>query len=105
MSKDYKDIPIRQKYWRNLPEAAAIPELIRTAPGRVERMVEQPVISPSKPARVAPAVPAAPPGRLKQAAAEAESCRRCDLWKPATQVVFGEGPADARIMMIGEQPG
>jgi len=105
MSKDYKDIPVRQKYWRNLPEAAAIPDLIRTAPGRVERMVEQPVISPPRPARAAPAIAAAPEGRLKQAAAEAETCRRCDLWKPATQVVFGEGPADARIMMIGEQPG
>ncbi|GAC1344052.1 MAG: UdgX family uracil-DNA binding protein [Acetobacteraceae bacterium] len=97
-----------RKYWRNLPEAAAIPELIRTAAGRVDRMVDQPVISPPKPARAA-AVPVAPagakPGRLQQAAAEAEGCRRCALWQPATQVVFGEGPADARIMMIGEQPG
>ncbi len=42
---------------------------------------------------------------LAEAAREAEGCRRCELWKPATQVVFGEGPADARIMMIGEQPG
>lgn len=32
-------------------------------------------------------------------------CRRCDLWRPATQTVFGEGPARARIMVIGEQPG
>jgi uracil-DNA glycosylase family protein len=37
-------------------------------------------------------------------AAEAE-CRRCDLYKHATQVVPGEGPARARIMMVGEQPG
>lgn len=35
----------------------------------------------------------------------AESCRRCDLWKPATQTVFGAGPDDARIMVVGEQPG
>ena len=96
-----------RKYWRNLPEAAAIPEMIRTAPGRVDRMVDQPVISPPKPARVPPAAaPIAPAGsRLQQAAVEAESCRRCPLWEPATQVVFGEGPADARILMIGEQPG
>ena len=95
-----------RKYWRNLPEAAAIPELIRTASGRVDRMVEQPVISPARPARPVPAVPAGEPATaLQQAAHDAEACRRCPLWEPATQVVFGEGPADARIMMIGEQPG
>ena len=95
-----------RKYWRNLPEAAAIPELIRTASGRVDTMVEQPVISPPRPARPAPASAAAAPGtRLQQAARQAEDCRRCPLWEPATQVVFGEGPADARILMIGEQPG
>ncbi len=37
-------------------------------------------------------------------AAEAE-CTRCPLYKHATQVVSGEGPARARIMMVGEQPG
>lgn len=36
---------------------------------------------------------------------EARSCRRCPLWKPASQTVFGEGPADARLMFMGEQPG
>ncbi len=37
--------------------------------------------------------------------AEAASCRACDLWKNATQTVFGEGPADADILFVGEQPG
>jgi DNA polymerase len=32
-------------------------------------------------------------------------CRACPLWKPATQTVFGEGPDDASIMLIGEQAG
>ena len=32
-------------------------------------------------------------------------CRRCDLWKFATQAVIGEGPVSASIMMVGEQPG
>lgn len=36
---------------------------------------------------------------------EAEGCRRCDLWRDATRVVFGEGPAPARAMLVGEQPG
>ncbi|HEX3949745.1 MAG TPA: UdgX family uracil-DNA binding protein [Steroidobacteraceae bacterium] len=34
-----------------------------------------------------------------------QDCRRCDLWKHATQAVGGEGPAHARIMLVGEQPG
>lgn len=36
---------------------------------------------------------------------EAASCRACPLWKNATQTVFGEGPSDAQIMLVGEQPG
>jgi uracil-DNA glycosylase family protein len=36
---------------------------------------------------------------------EARGCRRCDLYRFATQTVFGEGPLDARIMFVGEQPG
>jgi uracil-DNA glycosylase len=36
---------------------------------------------------------------------DAATCRRCDLWKRATQTVFGEGPPNARIMFVGEQPG
>jgi DNA polymerase len=35
----------------------------------------------------------------------APGCRACDLWEPATQVVVGEGPARARMMLVGEQPG
>jgi uracil-DNA glycosylase family protein len=32
-------------------------------------------------------------------------CRGCDLWVNATQTVFGEGPAGADVMLVGEQPG
>ncbi len=39
---------------------------------------------------------------LQEAAAQ---CRACDLWSRATQTVFGEGPASARVLMVGEQPG
>ena len=35
----------------------------------------------------------------------AEACRGCDLWRDATQVVFSRGPASARIVLVGEQPG
>ena len=36
---------------------------------------------------------------------EATACRRCPLYGPATQLVFGEGPSDARLVFVGEQPG
>jgi DNA polymerase len=39
---------------------------------------------------------------LWQAAAR---CKACDLWKNATQTVFGEGASTAKIMFVGEQPG
>jgi DNA polymerase len=35
----------------------------------------------------------------------AETCRACDLWERATQTVFGEGASNARLMLVGEQPG
>jgi uracil-DNA glycosylase len=39
---------------------------------------------------------------LRRAAA---GCKGCELWREATQTVFGEGPTDAPIMLLGEQPG
>jgi uracil-DNA glycosylase len=46
-----------------------------------------------------------PEKALKLLRVEARGCTRCDLYKNATQTVFGEGPADASLMLIGEQPG
>ena len=46
-----------------------------------------------------------PKAALKLLAEEARGCTRCDLYKNATQTVFGEGPADAHMMLVGEQPG
>jgi uracil-DNA glycosylase family protein len=42
---------------------------------------------------------------LAAVAAEAASCANCDLYRNATQTVFGEGPAPAGLMLVGEQPG
>ena len=44
-------------------------------------------------------------GRLGALRKEATSCRACPLWENATQTVFGEGPPDAEVMLVGEQPG
>jgi uracil-DNA glycosylase family protein len=43
--------------------------------------------------------------RLAEVAADAANCERCPLYKNATQTVFGQGPAGALLMLVGEQPG
>ena len=42
---------------------------------------------------------------LEELRAEAAGCRACPLWQTGTQTVFGEGAADAAVMLVGEQPG
>lgn len=95
-----------QKYWKNLPEATLLPELIREAGVRVREMAER---APEPVRRRVPAAPAPLPDVATQSLAQlrtaARDCRRCELWQPATQTVFGEGPDDASVMVIGEQPG
>ena len=106
-----------KKYWRNLPEAELIPDLIALAEARTVEMIDRPGFERGDSnargaARLfADAVAVAPALRWPAAAhldaprAEALACTRCPLHGPATQTVFGEGPADARLMIVGEQPG
>ena len=97
-------------YWPNLPEAALIPEMVASAAKRVERMAALPADHPrpfanriaARSRRLGVDVPAIPMESLR---AEAAACRRCPLHGPATQIVFGEGASDAKIMFVGEQPG
>jgi uracil-DNA glycosylase len=42
---------------------------------------------------------------IEKLRAAVHDCRRCPLWEHATQAVFGEGRANARVVMVGEQPG
>ncbi|WP_343649643.1 UdgX family uracil-DNA binding protein [Stenotrophomonas sp.] len=93
------------KYWRHLPEAQLLPGLVREAAGRVQDMHDRPAQAPQRrvPARVLPAP--AVDGSLAALRAQASTCQQCPLWEPATQTVFGQGPADARVMVVGEQPG
>jgi uracil-DNA glycosylase len=46
-----------------------------------------------------------PNGNLKRLREAAQHCEGCELYKHATQAVFGEGPEHARVMLVGEQPG
>jgi DNA polymerase len=105
-----KEMP--KRYWRNLPEAALIPELIARAEARTSDMVAQTPSTPSR--RVVREVlrtnrdasyEGLAPKSLEEIAAGVQMCRRCDLYRDATQAVPGEGPAQARLMFVGEQPG
>ena len=58
-----------------------------------------------KASRTKPTDPAPPVKSIRGLAAAAEECRACPLFANATQVVFGEGPTSASMMLVGEQPG
>lgn len=98
-----KEMP--QKYWSTLPEAAIIDELLRTAPSRTDAMTSRSIGAGGAAPYIPPTEGAPPHLALPVLAAAAESCRGCDLHKNATHVVFGHGPADAHIVLVGEQPG
>jgi uracil-DNA glycosylase len=99
-----KEMP--QRYWKNLPEAHVLPELLASANRREYQMTTQAGTTPRRripvPAPAAATVSASDLSGLRDAA---RACRRCPLWQDATQTVFGEGPEHARIMIVGEQPG
>jgi uracil-DNA glycosylase len=46
-----------------------------------------------------------PDRALQELATQAKGCTRCPLYKHASRTVFGEGPADAHLMLVGEKPG
>lgn len=100
-----------KKYWKNLPEAAVIPQLIQQAEAQKSGFMSAPETSPHKLTdKVTPDVYAfrAAPETIKNwddAKQAAARCTRCDLHRCATQTIFGEGPLSAKLMLVGEQPG
>jgi DNA polymerase len=86
-----KEMP--RRYWKNMPEAPLIAPLIAGAQRR-EAAMTAPGVAPAERATT-----------LAALQAEAAHCRRCPLWREASRCVFGEGPTDARIVIVGEQPG
>jgi probable DNA metabolism protein len=99
-----------KKYWRNLPEASLIKPLIDQAERRSVDMVALAATAPNpRPQRTRVEIPVVsvvePLGSVQALREAASGCRRCPLGVPATQTVFGEGPEDAGIVFVGEQPG
>jgi uracil-DNA glycosylase len=96
-----------KKYWQNLPEAKLIKPLIEDAERKAHAMIAADATAPKKPQRQEQPMTSAKHGAdtLTYLRAQARDCRACELWKPATQTVFGEGPQHASVMLVGEQPG
>ncbi len=101
-----------KKYWKNLPEAALIPDLILGAEARVLEMAAKAASEPQpfhhrlQTARAnMPAPELTDANSLEGLRDKAQGCTLCPLHCKATQTVFGEGPADADVMIVGEQPG
>lgn len=93
-----KELPVR--HWPTLPETAVIGDMLAEAPTRVAAMAAHAEGFSTSAAAFLPA------GRdLASLRSAAVGCTACDLCGPATQTVFGEGPADAAIVLVGEQPG
>ncbi|MCY7371995.1 MAG: UdgX family uracil-DNA binding protein, partial [Polaromonas sp.] len=115
-----KEMP--RRYWKNLPETQCISVLTAQSAQRQSRMLDAPASSPRRRIPVfkeaaaaaersqtalaigAVAGGARPPDLLTLNAA-AQRCRDCPIGAHATQAVCGEGPARARLMVVGEQPG
>jgi len=98
------------KYWRNLPEAELIPALVRGAKQAEAEMIARATTEPPPRHMRAEARKVEPEEAeeiksLADARAAVQGCRRCPLYEHATQAVFGEGPANAEVMFVGEQPG
>jgi DNA polymerase len=122
-----RELPVR--HWKTLPETQILPDLINDAPRRVEEMVAKqrrlsaPTTKSPPGKSAAERIPAhatteancptatsaaefVPSSReLPVLAKAAAKCQGCRLYCSATQVVFGEGPRDATVMFVGEQPG
>ena len=90
------EMPVR--YWANLPELSILPQLLTDADRRVGTMMEQQSLLQAN--------TFVPNEHTLQVLRDAlPCCQGCDLYKPATQAVFGAGLAHVAIMLVGEQPG
>lgn len=83
-----------RKYWKNLPEAQIIPQLIAGAQAREAAMVA----AGGRAERMRPVT-------LAEVAQGAAACRDCPIAECGTRAVAGEGPERAPLMIVGEQPG
>ncbi|MEM7806984.1 MAG: UdgX family uracil-DNA binding protein [Planctomycetota bacterium] len=93
------------RHWRTLPETQIIPDLLKEAPKRAGTMIARTAaMAAAKPKGAESFIPPDPSlDAMRDAIRNCRGCELCD--NGSTQAVFGEGPSDARIVFVGEQPG
>lgn len=84
-----------RKYWKNLPETQLIPQLIAGAQAREAAMVSA----------GAGSFPQNFPTSVQEIDMALQQCRRCSIGCNDSRAVAGEGPLNAQLMIVGEQPG
>lgn len=94
---------IPSRFWKNLPEGSIVPDMVTQAAAGARKVGQTRSVG----ARGGTTIPIAPDKAQPQRESPStlDACRRCELWKNATQAVPGVGPPTARIMLVGEQPG
>ena len=83
-----------KKYWKNMPEAVLIPELVADAQSREAKMVEKGALEFAE-----------RPDTMSAIGEAIHACRKCPIGQLDNNAVMGEGPQDAALMIVGEQPG
>ena len=94
------EMPVR--HWTTLPEADIIDNLLEKAPRRVEEMIAK---HEGFSETASNYLLNETPQTLSQLLELAAGCTACDLHRDATQTVFGIGPSNAKLVLVGEQPG
>jgi DNA polymerase len=94
---------IRSRFWKNLPEAAVVPQMVSQAAAGARKVGQLDTVGKRKGTTIPIAAEDAQPER--QQPSTLDECRRCDLWQNATQAVGGQGARRAKVMLLGEQPG
>ena len=94
-----------KKYWRNLPETQAIPQLVHAAASRVDQMIEQEAAMPTKrnPAKAVAAMAEQGPSSLDEL--NRIIAKSDPFVEGSSRAVLGEGPMRPGIAFVGEQPG
>lgn len=98
----HSHIPAR--FWKNLPEGAIVPAMVSGAANGERRTGQTASVGQRGGAAMIP-ITAERAQPARELPTTLDQCRRCELWKSATQAVPGTGPEQARIMLVGEQPG
>ncbi|MFM0339358.1 UdgX family uracil-DNA binding protein [Paraburkholderia fungorum] len=92
--------PVPLRYWKMPPAGPPLPAHLARARSRLGAQSAAVTVPDAPPIEYSAVTPP-----LREPTGPLATCRRCALWRNAKQAVAGTGPADAAIMVLGEQPG